>query len=372
VRNDRAVEITGWKPGNTTVTLQSTRYNFNATIDVTVVPAEGVKSVTVPEKYQNITMPLYDVDSRPEVFDGVNTVAVKVNVNPSNAWYKATWTSSDPSVAYVVYDGDANLTDRQNAVMIRAAGVGKCEITVTIDDGINTFTRSMNITVIKAKATKLALNKTKATHYLIKGGDNTLQLIATDAKTDEEVPVTWTTSDKTIAKVNKAGLVTLKKEGTVKITATTKDGYKAEKSCTITVKKLPVKKIALGAKKANMKVGENAVVVYSISPAKAYDTGVTFKSSNKKIVSVDKYGYLTAKKEGKAEITITAKDGSGVTATLTIIVKGVADNANVDAIDVVEDGNLELTLDGIDGIGDQGNEDVVVLNANDVIELAID
>jgi uncharacterized protein YjdB len=317
-------------------------------------------------------MPLYDVDSRPEVWQGMNTVEVNVNVNPKGAWYKATWTSSDPSVAYVVYDGDENLTDKKNEVKIRAAGVGKCKITVTIYDGIKTFKRSMNITVIKAKATKLALNKTKATHYLIKGGDNTLQLIATDAKTDEEVPVTWTTSDKTIAKVNKAGLVTLKKEGTVKITATTKDGYKAEKSCTITVKKLPVKKIVLAAKKANMKVDENAVVVYRISPAKAYDTGVTFKSSNKKVVSVDKYGFLTAKKAGKAEITITAKDGSGVTAKLTIIVKDVADNANVDVIDVVEDDNLELTLDGIDGIDDLGNEDVVVLNANDVIELAID
>jgi uncharacterized protein YjdB len=199
-----------------------------------------------------------------------------------------------------------------------------------------------------------------------------MQLVATDKRSGEEVPVTWKSSDKKIAKVNKDGLVSIKKEGTVTITATTKDGYNTQKTCTLTVKKLPVKKIALDAKKANMKVGENAVVVYSISPAKAYDTGVTFKSSNKKIVSVDKYGILTAKKEGKAEITITAKDGSGGTATLTIIVKGVADNANVDAIDVVEDDNLELTLDGIDGIDDLGNEDGVVLNANDVIELAID
>lgn len=375
-RMDRAgVTIRGVEPGTTTVTLESAVHNFKASIDVTVVPRNGVKSVTVPERYQNITMPLYEVGEKAEVDDGMNTTTVHVNINPSNAWYRATWTSSDPSVAYVVYDGNADYGEARNAgnsAIVRAAGVGKCKITVTIDDGIKTFKRSMNITVVKAKATKLALNKTKATHYLIKGGDNTLQLIATDAKTDMEVPVTWTTSDKTIAKVNKAGLVTLKKEGTVKITATTKDGYKAEKSCTITVKKLPVKKIALGAKKANMKVGETAVVVYRISPAKAYNTGVTFKSSNKKVVSVDKYGVLTAKKAGKAEITITAKDGSGVTAKLTITVKGVADNANVDVIDVVEDDNLELTLDGIDGIDDLGNEDEVVLNANDVIELAID
>ena len=366
------VEVYGVTPGTTQIVLQSSRYQFKAVADVTVVPAEGVKSVTVPEKYQNITMPLYDVDSRPEVFDGVNTVKVNVNVNPENAWYKATWTSSDPSVAYVVYDGDANLTDGQNAVMIRAASVGKCKITVTIDDGIKTFKRSMNITVVKAEATKLALNKTKGTFYLRKGGDNTLQLIATDKKSGEEVPVTWTTSDKTIAKVNKAGLVTLKKEGTVKITATTKDGYKSEKSCTITVKKLPVTKIKVDSKKLTMEVGEKSYLMYKVVSSKAYNQSVSFKSSDKKVVKVDKYGNLEALKPGKAEITITAKDGSGVSAKVIIFVKDIADNANVDVIDVVEDDNLELTLDGIDGIDDLGNEDVVVLNANDVIELAID
>lgn len=365
------VEVYGVTPGTTQIVLQSSRYQFKAVADVTVVPAEGVKSVTVPEKYQNITMPLYDVDSRPEVFDGVNTVNVNVNVNPSNAWYKATWTSSDPSVAYVVYDGDANLTDGQNAVMIRAAGVGKCKITVTIDDGIKTFKRSMNITVVKAKATKLALNVNKATVYLHKGGDNTLQLTATDKKTDEAVPVTWTSSDKTIAKVSKTGLVTFKKEGTVKITAATKDGYKAEKTCTIKVKKLPVSKIVVDSKKMTMKVGETSFVQYRVN-AKAYNQAVSFKSSDKKVVKVDKYGNLEALKAGKAEITITAKDGSGVTAKVIITVKGVAENTDIDVVEVVEDEGLELTLDGIDGIEDLGIEDEVVLDNNEVIELAID
>jgi len=365
------VWVKGVAPGKTKITLQSARYQLSISADVTVVAAEGVKSVTVPEKYQNITMPLYDVDSRAEVFDGVNTVNVNVDVNPDDAWYKATWTSSDPSVAYVVYDGDTNLTDSKNAVTIRAAGVGKCKITVTIDDGNKVFKRSMNITVVKAKATKLALNVNKATVYLHKGGDNTLQLTATDKKTDEAVPVTWTSSDKTIAKVSKTGLVTFKKEGTVKITAATKDGYKAEKTCTIKVKKLPVSKIVVDSKKMTMKVGETSFVQYRVN-AKAYNQAVSFKSSDKKVVKVDKYGNLEALKAGKAEITITAKDGSGVTAKVIITVKGVAENTDIDVVEVVEDEGLELTLDGIDGIEDLGIEDEVVLDNNEVIELAID
>lgn len=373
---NRIVTITGVKPGTTTISLESLRHKFKATIDVTVVPNNGVKSVTVPEKYQNIKMPLYDVEAIAEVRDRMNTTWVEVNINPADAYYKATWTSSDPSVAYIVYDGNADLGDsvtewNANGVNIRAAGVGKCKITVTIDDGIKTYKRSMNITVVKAKATKLALNVNKATVYLHKGGDNTLQLTATDKKTDEAVPVTWTSSDKTIAKVSKTGLVTFKKEGTVKITAVTKDGYKAEKTCTIKVKKLPVSKIVVDSKKMTMKVGETSFVQYRVN-AKAYNQAVSFKSSDKKVVKVDKYGNLEALKAGKAEITITAKDGSGVTAKVIITVKDVAENADIDVVEVVEDEGLELTLDGIEGIEDLGIEDEVVLDNNEVIELAID
>lgn len=361
------VDVYAKAPGQATITLESDRYLKAPISTVVTVKGDAIKSVTVPAKYQNITMPLYDVEAVAEVTDGMNTTDVYVNVNPSDAYYEATWTSSDPTVAYVVYDGNVNNTSRY--ATIRAAGVGECTINVSVTDGTNTFTASMNVKVVKAKATQLALNKTKGTFYLIKGGDNTLQLIATDKKTGDEVPVTWKTSDKKIGTVNKNGVVTLKKEGTVKITATTKDGYVAEKTCTITVKKLAVKKISV-TKKKTMKVGDTAFVSYKVSPAKAYNPALTFKSSNKKVVTVDKYGALEALKPGKAEITITAKDGSGVTATVTITVKDVANNADDEVI--VEDDSLELTLDGIDGIEDLSIDDGVVLNSNEVIELTLD
>jgi len=363
------VAVRGREPGTTSITLESTRYQFKITANVTVVTGEGVKSVTVPAQYKNIKLALYDVDSRPEVFEGVNSIVVNVNVNPDDAWYRATWTSSDPSVAYVVPD---NVNQDDDVAEIRAAGVGSCVITVTVDDGLHTFTETMNVTVAKAEAVKLTLNKKKAAFYLRKGGDNTLQLTATNKKTGEEVPVTWTSSDKTIAKISKSGLVKFKKEGVVKFTATTKDGNNTQKSCIITVKKAPVKKIVVESKKLSMKAGETAILLYRIKPAKAYNQAVSFKSSDKKVVSVDKYGNIEAKKAGKAVITITAKDGSGVTAKVTVTVKDVADNADVDVIEVVEDDSLELTLDDFDGIEDLGIEDEVVLDTNNVIELPID
>ena len=368
------VEVYGIEPGTTQITLQSSRYKFKAVADVTVVAGEGVKSVTVPDKYKEFTMPLYDVEAVAEVRDRMNTTNVEVNVNPRNAWYKTTWTSSDPSVAYVVYDGNLDL-DHSARVNIRAAGVGKCKITVTVDDGIKTFKRSMTVTVVKAKATKLVLNKTKATHYLIKGGDNTMQLVATDKRSGEEVPVTWKSSDKKIAKVNKDGLVSIKKEGTVTITATTKDGYNTQKTCTLTVKKLAVTKVKPAVKAFSMKAGEQATLKVTVKPAKAYNPALSFKSSNKKVVTVDADGNLKAVKAGKAVITITAKDGSKKSAKVTITVKGTASNSEIaigNDTAVGTENNIELTLDGVDGIDDLFIDDEAVFEVNGTSALELD
>ena len=51
----------------------------------------------------------------------------------------------------------------------------------------------------------------------------------------------------------------------------------------------------------------------------AGDSVVKYKSSNKKVATVTKYGVITAKKKGKATITVTLK--SGLKLKLTVKVK---------------------------------------------------
>lgn len=70
-----------------------------------------------------------------------------------------------------------------------------------------------------------------------------------------------------------------------------------------------------------MKVGDNASLSWTVKPSKAYNKDVTFKSSDKKVVTVDEEGNLTAHKKGTAKITVTAKDGSKKKATCTVTVK---------------------------------------------------
>lgn len=89
--------------------------------------------------------------------------------------------------------------------------------------------------VVKVKSVKL--NKSKITIYVKKS----FQLKATvSPKNAVNKKVTWTTSNKKVAKVNKSGKVTGVKAGKAKITAKTKNGKKAV--CRVTVKKAKKKK----------------------------------------------------------------------------------------------------------------------------------
>ena len=83
---------------------------------------------------------------------------------------------------------------------------------------------------VKVPATKVKLNKTKAT--VAKG--RTLTLKATMTPSSSTDKLTWTSSNKKVATVDKNGKVKALKKGTATITVKTASGKKA--ACKITVK----------------------------------------------------------------------------------------------------------------------------------------
>ena len=140
------------------------------------------------------------------------------------------------------------------------------------------------------------------------------QKITLKAKVTGTTVASWNSSKKKVAAVTQKGVVTAKKAGTAVITVKTADGKTAV--CKVTVKKAP-KKITVKPKKLSMKKGQTVKLKYTITK-KTY-TIVTFKSSNKKVVSVDKNGKLKAKKAGMA--TITVKTANGKTAKCKVTVQ---------------------------------------------------
>lgn len=95
------------------------------------------------------------------------------------------------------------------------------------------------------------------------------------------------------------------KTGSAKLTITTAAG--ATKTITIKVKEIATKKITNVAKKLTLKKGKSFVLKPILTPINSTQA-ITFKSSNKKIVTVSAKGKLVAKKKGTA--TITVKSGS--------------------------------------------------------------
>ena len=148
-------------------------------------------------------------------------------------------------------------------------------------------------TTVEAAAKKVSL---KASNKRVYAG----KTVKVNAKATSGAKLSYKTSNKKIATVNSKGVITGKSAGTAKITITAKKSkYKTVKK-TITVKVVKQNQ-SIAVVNQSLTVGQSKNL-----GAKA-KTGLTYKSSNPKIVSVDKKGNLRAIKVGTAKITISAK-----------------------------------------------------------------
>ena len=96
-----------------------------------------------------------------------------------------------------------------------------------------------------------------------------------------------------------------KKTGKVKVTVTLASGEKKIINLTVQKKKVTTKKIKLDSKKLTLKKGEKYTLTPVITPITTQDK-TKFKTSNKKVAAVSAKGVITAKKAGKATITVTS------------------------------------------------------------------
>ncbi len=126
----------------------------------------------------------------------------------------------------------------------------------------------------------------------------------------DDAKLTWQSSDTSIATVSVSGAVTAKKPGTVRITATAKDG-KIRSSCTLKVAEPPVAvtSVTLDRTLLNLTVGDTAKLNAVVRPADASDQSVAFAVSDASVASVSADGVVTAKAPGKAYVTVTTLDG---------------------------------------------------------------
>ena len=225
---------------------------------------------------------------------------LKAVVAPSNATDKAlTWKSSSPTVASVAQDGTVKALKAGTATITARTANGKsasCKVTV-------------KAAVVAVK--KVTLGKTKLTLGVKEKFTLKAKVTPSDATSKK---VTWKSDKTSVATVSAKGVVTAKKAGTAKITATA-GGKKA--ACKITVKKAP-SKITLNAKKKAVKKGKTYQLKVKL-PKNTASNKITYSTSNKKVATVSASGKVKGVKKGIA--TITAKAFNGKKAKIKITVK---------------------------------------------------
>ena len=82
----------------------------------------------------------------------------------------------------------------------------------------------------------------------------------------------------------------------------------------------PVTSITLNTEQLTMEYGTKEQLTATVAPDYADYPGLTWTSDNEEVATVDGSGLVTAVSEGEANITATAVDGSGVTATCKVTV----------------------------------------------------
>ena len=233
------------------------------------------------------------------------TAILSPTIRPSNASDKSVkWSTNNSRIAVV-----------DNKGKVTAKGLGKAIITVKTADGSNK-TANCEVTVVQ-KATKLVLNATDIQLNINK----TYTLVATITPTNTtNKQITWSSSNSSIATVDKNGKVTAKKIGTTTITAKTNDGSNLSASCEVKVVKL-VTSISLNATNITLYKNETYDLSATVTPSDAIDKSVTWSSSDSNIATVDENGKITAKAIGEVTITAKTNDGSNLSASCKVTVK---------------------------------------------------
>lgn len=136
---------------------------------------------------------------------------INATINPDNATYpELTWTVEDPSIVSVSDKG-----------VITALACGETVITATSKNNLS------DSIVVKVDEIKAESIKIEGAEKLKKGESISLKAVFTPSNATNQ-DVEWSVNDSKIASIDENGILTALENGTVKVTATSADGIKAE------------------------------------------------------------------------------------------------------------------------------------------------
>lgn len=233
---------------------------------------------------------------------------------------KVTYTITPDSTTdkTVKFDYDKNYVSIDENCNLTALKAGTTKLTVTT---ANNHTDTMNITItspvvpvnsIKINEGNLSLNK----------GDNRQLTTTIQPSNATDKSVTWSSNNTGVVSVDSNGKIYANAAGTAKITATSNG---ISNSIDVTVKEVVVKKNVTSIKSSvnskTLKYKGTFQLQITINPSDATNKGLSYKSSDTSIATVNASGLVTAKsKMGSTTITITSQENSNIKTTVKITV----------------------------------------------------
>ncbi len=301
--------VTGVSSGKCMITVRTEDGGHIATATCSVV--QEVEGITLDVKELEISKGDY--------------YFLQATVLPLNSTDKnIQWTSSNPSIATVNSSGK-----------VVALKVGTTVITARSSKG----SMSQCTVYVKQPVTLVKMNVT--TKEITVG--NSFKLSPTVYPSDASTKtLAWTSSDTSVATVDKNGKIKALKGGKTIVSAKASSG--AWDLCTITVIE-KVASIKLNHTSGILYYGYTFKLTAKITNSTASNKGVTWSSSNKKIATVDSKGNVIAVGTGKVTITCTAKDGSGKKATckLQVVSPVTSVKLNRKSFSIIEGKTTKLT-----------------------------
>lgn len=324
--------IQGLKEGNAIITVSSSNGLAKDTTYVsvykkgasTVVDGEPIKTDNYPK---SLTVSPQSLNLK---LGGSSQLIASVLPEKSNS--QISWSSTNSRVATVDSNG-----------LVSAVGMGSATI---IARTINDITYNVNVLV--GNYSKELRSILVTTNYITLAVSNSKQLAVAFTPADaSNKNVFWTSSNPSVATVDKYGVVKAISPGSTIIKATSEDGGYTD-TATIEVVNydniIEEKSIAFDSSSYTVGIGSTKSLIPIITPSNATFKSVRFESSNPSIATVDENGVVRGLKEGTVSITATT-NRNRLKATTTIIVKYInATSVKVNTTNVNLGKNETFTL----------------------------
>ena len=171
-------------------------------------------------------------------------------------------------------------------------------------------------TTAYAATKSISVKTNKSTLYIMDSANNKAKLTVTYNGKNVTKAAKYKSSNSKIAKVNKNGVVTAVRPGTVKITTKYKGKSRTNK---VIIKKA---KLSLNKKSLQLTTGQKFTFKAFANKSTIANKNVKWTSSNSKVASINKNGIITTKKNGTT--TISCKTTIGKVSARIIVKNNIA------------------------------------------------